>query len=350
MRTTSRREIILSAAVAGTWLGLDKSLAMVAPESQQTPGAPVRSQHKPMAPVRHAKTPDPKPGFLRYKIGQAEITALYDGIWEKVHDGKYFGNASVDEVKHALAEAGLTTAFVPIPITVFAIKLNGKLILCDAGGGNQVQAFNPNSVFVSGKMMANMKSAGIDPKAVETILISHFHPDHIFGLLEKKTNAPVFPNAEIIVPAAEYKWWTDPSLIARLPEWRRPLAQRIQTVIPNWKNVLPVEGEDEVVPGITFVSVPGHTPGHTAFHISSGNEQLMISNDAAYVPALCATHPGWHGVFDQDPVVAETSRRKLLDRVVADRMMICGSHFPWPGLAKITKDGGSYAYTTLRSA
>src|SRR5215831_1887399 len=349
MRTTSRRDVILSAAVAGAVLGLDKSLALVGPtESPQTPAMPMRSQHKPT--VRKPKTPDPKPGFRRYNVGDAEITALYDGIWEKVHDSNYFGNATVAEVRQALADAGFTTGFVPIPITVFAIKLNGKLVLCDAGGGNQIQAFNPNSVFVSGKMMANMKAAGIDPKAVETILVSHFHPDHIFGLLQEKTNAPVFPNAEIIVPAAEYKWWTEPSLIASLPEGRRPLARRIQAVIPNWKNVLPVEGEDEVVPGISFISAPGHTAGHTAFHLASGNAQLMISNDAAYVPALCARHPDWHGAFDQNGPLAEASRRRLLDRVVADRMMICGSHFPWPGLAKITKDGGSYAYTTLRSA
>jgi len=350
MPTTSRRDVILSAAVAGAALGLDKSLAIVAPvEGQQAPAAPVRSQHKPTAPVRRAQTPDPKPGFLRYKVGDAEVTALYDGIWEKVHDPGCFSNATVAETKQALADAGLTTAFVPIPITVFVIKLHGKLVLCDAGGGNQVQAFNPNSIFVSGKMMANMRAAGIDPKKIETILISHFHPDHIFGLLEKKTNAPVFPNAEIIVPAAEYKWWTDPLLITRLPMARRPLARRIQTIIPNWKNVLPVEGEDEVVPGIRFVSAPGHTPGHTAFHISSGNEQLMISSDAAYVPALCAAHPGWHGVFDQNAVAAETSRRKLLDRVIADKMMICGSHFPWPGLGKIARDGAGYALTTVYS-
>src|SRR5258708_33199037 len=139
MPTTSRRDVILSAAVAGAALGLDKSLAIVAPvEGQQAPAAPMRSQHKPTAPVRRAQTPDPKPGFLRYKVGDAEITALYDGIWEKVHDAKYFGNATVAEVKQALADAGLTTTFVPIPITVFVVKLNGKLVLCDAGGGNQI--------------------------------------------------------------------------------------------------------------------------------------------------------------------------------------------------------------------
>jgi glyoxylase-like metal-dependent hydrolase (beta-lactamase superfamily II) len=159
----------------------------------------------------------------------------------------------------------------------------------------------------------------------------------------------VFPNAEIIVPAAEYKWWTDPSLVNRLPEWRRPLARRIQSVIPNWKNVLPVEGEDEVVPGIRFVSAPGHTAGHTAFHVSSGKEQLMISSDAAYLPALCIAHPEWHGAFDQDGAMAEASRRKLLDRVIADKMLICGSHFPWPGLGTITSDGASYALTVRKA-
>jgi glyoxylase-like metal-dependent hydrolase (beta-lactamase superfamily II) len=326
MITTSRRELILSAAVAGAVFGLDRRLAIAAP-------------------ARGQKTPDPAQGFHLYKVGDGECIAVYDGIWEKAHDPAYFSNATVADTKQALADAGLTTAFVSIPITVFVVKLNGKLILCDAGGGDQVQAFNPQSTFVSGKMMANMRAAGIDPKKIETILISHFHPDHIFGLLEKTTNAPVFPNAEIIVPAAEYKWWTDPSLIARLPKGRRPLARRIQAVIPNWKNVLPVEGEDEVAPGIRFVSTPGHTPGHTAFHISSGGEQLMISSDAAYVPALCAKHPGWHGVFDQNPMMAEASRRKLLDRVIADKMLICGSHFPWPGLGNIASDGAGYALT-----
>ena len=104
MLRTSRRDVILSAAVAGAALGLDKSLALVAPtESPPTPAAAEGSRNKPIARVKKAKTPDPKPGVLRYRVGDAEITALYDGIWEKAHDAKYFGNATVDEVKQALA-------------------------------------------------------------------------------------------------------------------------------------------------------------------------------------------------------------------------------------------------------
>jgi len=338
MVTATRRDFVLSAAMAAVALGLDGRVAISEPCRRRR----LRSQRSSL-PAQ--QTPDPSPGFNRYKIGDAECIALYDGVWEKAHDRAFFSNATVTETKQALAVAGLTTRFVTIPITVFVIRLGGKLVLCDAGGGDQVQAYNRKSKFTSGRMMANMRAAGIDPAQIDTILISHFHPDHIFGLLEKDTNAPVFPHAEIIVPAAEYKWWTDQSLICRLPARRRPLARRIQAVIPSWKNVLPVEGEDEVVPGISFVSAPGHTPGHTAFHVSSGKDQLMISSDAAYVPALCAAHPGWHGVFDQDGALAEASRRKLLDRVIADGMMICGSHFPWPGLARIARDGAGYALT-----
>jgi glyoxylase-like metal-dependent hydrolase (beta-lactamase superfamily II) len=329
MRATTRRDIILSAAVAAAAFGLDGRLAI-------------------SAPVQRAKTPDPKRGFHRFRVGAAECTALYDGIWEKAHDPAFFSNATIEQTKKALATAGLRTDFIPIPIAALVVNINGKLTLCDAGGGGQVQAYNPLSVFTSGKMIPNMRSAGIDPRRIETILVSHFHPDHIFGLLERSTNAPVFPNAEIIVPAAEYKWWTDPLLIDRLPQARRRLARRIQAVIPQWKNVLPVAGEDEVVPGIRFVAAPGHTAGHTAFHLSSGDQQLMIAGDAVYMPALVGRHPGWHGVYDQDAPTAEVSRRRLLDRAVADNIMICGSHFPWPGVGRMVKDGAGYVFSLQR--
>jgi glyoxylase-like metal-dependent hydrolase (beta-lactamase superfamily II) len=324
MSVSSRREFVLSAAMASAILGLDRQVAISAPAFRR-------------------KTVDPEPGFHRYKIGEAECIALFDGVWEKAHDPAYFKNASVKDTKRALAAAGLRSDFVPIPISALVVKVNNKLVLCDAGGG-QSRAVTARSVFISGKLIANLKAAGIAPEAIETILISHFHSDHIFGLLSAKTDEPVFPNAEIIVPAAEYRWWTDPSLIGRLPEPQRPLVRRIQAIIPNWPNVLPVEGEDEVVAGIRFVSAPGHTVGHTAFHLSSGKAELLISGDAIYLPAFVAAHPEWQGNYDQDGPKAVETRRRLLDRVVADRMKICGTHFPWPGVGDIARDGRGYAF------
>src|SRR5690349_13814884 len=316
----SRRDFVVSTALAGA-LGLNARL---------------------VTPAFAQKTPDPARGFLTYKIGSAEVTALYDGIWEKPHDPAFIANASVDDVKEAMAKAGLTTEFVSIPFTVVVVKNGGKTILCDAGTGGQVQP-------TAGKAIANMKAAGIDPARIDTVLISHFHPDHIFGLMEKGTNAPVFPNAEIVVSDVEYKFWTDPGVMDKLAEARKPLAKRIQAVFPTWKNIRQVAGEPEVAPGIRFVNSPGHTPGHRAFHLSSGASQLMISNDTAYVPALVLSNPGWHGQYDQDAALAEASRRKLLDRVIADKVMICGYHFPFPGAGTIAKDGSGYALTVMKT-
>jgi len=295
-----------------------------------------------VSPAFAQKTPDPAKGFVTYKVGSAEVTAIYDGIWEKPHDPAFIANASVDDVKAAMVKAGFPADFVSIPFTVIVIKNGGKTVMCDSGTGGQVQP-------TAGKLAANMKAAGIDPASINTILISHFHPDHIFGLMEKGTNAAVYPNAEIIVSDVEYKFWTDPAVIDRLPEARKGLARRIQAVFPTWKNMRQVEGEPEVAPGIRFVSAPGHTPGHRAFHLSSGTSQLMISNDTAYVPALVVAHPEWRGAYDQDGAMAEASRRALLDRVIADKAMICGYHFPFPGAGTIRKDGAGYALTSVKA-
>jgi glyoxylase-like metal-dependent hydrolase (beta-lactamase superfamily II) len=321
MEDLSRRRFVISTGLA-TALGLNARLVVSPAFAQQTP--------------------DPAKGYVTYKVGTAEVTALYDGIWEKAHDPAFISNASVDEVRAAMVKAGLPADFVSIPFTVIVVKTGGKTILCDSGTGGQVQP-------TAGKMMANMKAAGIDAAAIDTILISHFHPDHIFGLMEKDTNKPVFPNAEIIVSDAEYKFWTDPAVIDRLPEARKGLARRIQAVFPTWKNIRQVAGEPEVAPGIRFVDAPGHTPGHRAFHLSSGAGQLMISNDTAYVPALVMANPGWRGQYDQDGAMAEASRRRLLDRVIADKIMICGYHFPFPGVGTIQKDGAGYALTVAKA-
>jgi glyoxylase-like metal-dependent hydrolase (beta-lactamase superfamily II) len=137
-------------------------------------------------------------------------------------------------------------------------------------------------------------------------------------------------------------------VIEKLPEARRPLARRIQATFPVWKNVRQVDGEAEVAPGIHTVAAPGHTPGHVAFHIASGSAQMIYSGDTFYQPALSLATPHWQGVFDQDGPLAEKSRRALADRLVADKVMVAGYHFPWPGAGTLAKDGTGYVLTPAK--
>ncbi|RVD57063.1 MBL fold metallo-hydrolase [Mesorhizobium sp. M2D.F.Ca.ET.185.01.1.1] len=292
------------------------------------------------APAAHAETPvEPLVGFYKYKVGSLEVTAVYDGIWRKPHDPAFIKGVSVDDTKAALAKAGLTTDFMPIPLTVMVLKMNGRTIMMDAGSG--VGQWQANATHLP----ANMKAAGIDYKAIDTILISHFHPDHVWGLMEKGTNDPVFPNAELIVNATEYNWWTDPSRLAKLPEGRKPAGKRIAENFPKWKNWKLVDDGAEVMPGIRIMVAPGHTPGHSVYHVDAGAEQFLVSADTMYVPALLAPHPEWQGAYDQDGPMAIATRHRIIDQVIADNVRICGSHFPFPGTGSFVKDGNAYAFT-----
>jgi glyoxylase-like metal-dependent hydrolase (beta-lactamase superfamily II) len=292
------------------------------------------------ASAAHAETPvEPLVGFYKYKVGSLEVTAVYDGIWRKPHDPAFIKDVSVDDTKAALAKAGLTTEFMPIPLTVVVLQMNGRTIMMDAGSG--VGQWQANATHLP----ANMKAAGIDYKAIDTIMISHFHPDHVWGLMEKGTNNPVFPNAELIVNATEYNWWTDPSRLAKLPEGRKPAGKRIAENFPKWKNWKLVDDGTEVVPGIRLMAAPGHTPGHSVYHVDAGSEQFLVSADTMYVPALLAPHPEWQGSYDQDGPMAIATRHKIIDQVIADNVRICGSHFPFPGTGSFVKDGNAYAFT-----
>jgi glyoxylase-like metal-dependent hydrolase (beta-lactamase superfamily II) len=316
------RRTVLGAATAMAALGLGKPLEFVPPAFAETPL-------------------EPTVGFYKYKVGDIEVTAVYDGIWRKPHDPTFIKNATVEETKAALAKAGLTTEFMPIPLTVIVLKIGGKYIMVDAGSG--VGQWQANATHLP----ANMRAAGIDRGQIDTILISHFHPDHVWGLMEKGTNAAVFPNAELIVNATEYNWWTEPGRVEKLPEGRRAAGKRIADVFPTWKNWKLVGKDAEVAPGVRIVEAFGHTPGHSAFLVTSGKDQLMVSNDTMYVPALLAPHPEWQGTYDQDGPTAITARRALVDRVIADRIAICGAHFPFPGAGTFVKDGNAYAFTPV---
>src|SRR5262249_32161148 len=195
MRIPTRRDVVVSAGLAAAF-GLASRVVLISPAGAQ-------------------KTPAPATPFHRYKVGAFECTAVYDGIWEKPHDPAFFKNASLDEVKAALRAAGQTDEFVPIPFTPLVVSTGRDLALVDAGRGGQGQP-------TAGGLLGNMRAAGLDPARITKVMISHFHPDHIFGLMEKETNVQVFPSAEIVVSVPEYRFWTDPAVIEKLPEARRP--------------------------------------------------------------------------------------------------------------------------------
>ena len=282
-----------------------------------------------------------KKGYYSYKVGDdIEIISLYDGIWQKPHDENFIPGVTIDETRAALKKAGLNDEFVPIEFAFTVVKSGGKTILIDAGTGGQLAP-------TAGLASAGMKAAGISPGDIDTVLISHFHPDHIFGLMEKETNAQVYPDAEILVGETEYNFWTDPGLIAKLPEGRRGLAQRIQATFPEWKNVNRYTGGQEVAPGITSMDTFGHTAGHTAFMVSSGNDQTLLLGDLMNLPALFLTNLDWQFAFDSDKDQATATRKAVVAQAVADNINVAGYHFGFPNSGKIEKDGNGYVFNPV---
>jgi glyoxylase-like metal-dependent hydrolase (beta-lactamase superfamily II) len=318
----SRRDVMLGASASALATGLAGRLTFLAPDA-----------------ARAASILDK--GFHEFQVGDVTMTALYDGLWEKPHDPGFITNATVEETKQALKAAGFPGEAVPIPFSAMSAEIAGKRVLFDSGTGGQLA---PTAGLMRSMSLA---AAGIDPNKVDMICITHYHPDHIFGLMEKDTNAPLFPNAEIIVSASEHAFWIDESTVGKLPESQRGLAQRIQATLGKWTNVRQVEGEAEVLPGVRTMPTFGHTPGHTSFHISSGGRQLFILGDVSNMPALFLRHPGWHAVFDADPEKAEVVRRSTMERAIADQVMIAGYHYPFPAAGTVSKDGEGYAFVPV---
>ena len=328
MQSISRRGLVISAATATAAFGLNGPLAILPAEAQ---GSGAKHANGSLMSLVDK-------GFVKFKVGDIEVTQMYDGTWEKAHDPNFIKNASVDETKAGLTAAGATDAYVPIPFTVTAVKMGGRTIMFDSGTGAQGA---PTAGLIKKNDM--LKAAGIDAASISAIIVTHFHPDHIFGLMEKDTNAQVFPSAEIIVPTTEYAYWTDAGLIAKLPEARHPLIKRIQATFPSWKNIKQVENGKDAIAGVRAVASNGHTPGHTAYVLGSGNQQLIVSGDVTNIAALFVKNPNWLAVFDTDAAVAEASRRALFDRAVADGAVVTGYHWGMPGAGTIKKDGNGYA-------
>jgi len=281
------------------------------------------------------------PSVYRYKVGDIQVNAVFDGSTTFDLTDNFVLNAKKDEVNAALDKAFLPQGKMSLLFTPLALNIGGKTVVIDTGMGAASLAASKGE---NGQFAVNLIAAGIDPKSVDTVVISHFHGDHINGLLSPD-GTPAFPNAEVLVPAVEWKYFMDDGEMSRAPEGR------MQTVFKNARRVLETglkkkatryEWGKEVVPGLLAVETIGHTPGHTSYVLSSGSDKVFIQSDVTNHPALFVVNPGWRAFFDQDPAQAETTRRKIYDMLVAEKMRVQGFHYPFPGLGNVVKDGNGY--------
>jgi glyoxylase-like metal-dependent hydrolase (beta-lactamase superfamily II) len=300
----------------------------------------------PLLPAVSAKAAAPvadkqAPSYYRYKVGDIQVTVVSDGKNVFKLDDSFITNAKKDEVNAALEKAFMPRDMMTIYFAPLVLNTGGKLVVIDTGTGalSKVSSKGTNGLFAD-----NFVAAGFDPKAVDMVVISHFHSDHVNGLLTAD-GMPAFPNAEVLVPATEWKFWTDDG------EMSRASAGRMQGLFKNNRNIFeaglknkvtPYEWGKEVVPGLLAVETVGHTPGHTSYVLSSGSGKVFIQSDVTNNPNLFATNPGWHAFFDQDGDMAEKTRRRVYDMVVAEKLQVQGFHYPFPGLGNVVKDGSGY--------
>ncbi|TYL82244.1 MBL fold metallo-hydrolase [Bradyrhizobium rifense] len=285
------------------------------------------------------------PGFYRYQVGDFEVSVISDGAVRFPVEG-FVTNASTDQVKAALTAAFRSTDGLTVPFTPIVVNTGQKLILIDTGLGD---AAVDRTKGTAGQFAANLKAAGLDRKDIDAVVISHFHVDHVDGLLTAD-NKPAFPNAEIFVPAAELKFWMDDGEMSRAPKGR------IEGLFKNTRRIIAALGGkvtpfeagkevvpgNEIVPGLTAVATPGHSVGHTSFVLSSSGKSVFVQGDVAHIPVLFVENPGWHAAIDQDPVMAEATRRRIYDMLVAEKMLVQGFHYPFPALAHVERTANGY--------
>ncbi len=278
-------------------------------------------------------------GFFRYQIGDVNLTALHDGLNRRPLDG-LLRNASVAEAEVALAEAGLPTDALPITFTPLVIENSGELTLIDTGNGDMGSETN-------GFMLENLKAAGYAPTDIKNVVISHFHGDHINGL-RSKNGFENFPHARILVPDAEWQFWMEEAPVKGLEGMAATQQKNAERVfLPMHDRVEKFSSGDEIVPGLTALAAPGHTPGHSAFQLRSADTKLLILSDIINHPALFARHPDWSPTFDILPELAVTTRKKFLGLAEAKKTQVAFFHAPFPATGFIEKAQGGFRFIPI---
>jgi glyoxylase-like metal-dependent hydrolase (beta-lactamase superfamily II) len=271
-------------------------------------------------------------GYCRFGLGDFECVSLSDGSVDYPIKN-FFANVPVEQVEEALRQRGLPVEYVTTPYTYLYVDTGEHRLLVDMGAGD----LSPRT----GKMVQNMRAAGIEPSEIDSVAITHAHPDHIGGTLDEQGQL-LYGNAHYYVCKDEWAFWFSERAEAKTPEYFCTCART--NLEPLRERVTLLEEEGEILPGIGVLFCPGHTPGHMAVSASSGGERLLYIGDTVLYP-LHLEHPDWLPIYDILPDLAEPSKQRIFDLAAKEQCWVIGQHFPpFPSLGHVAKQGKGWEW------
>jgi glyoxylase-like metal-dependent hydrolase (beta-lactamase superfamily II) len=271
------------------------------------------------------------PGIYRHRVGEAIVTVVSDG--SIAEDPAMLLNISTEDAEAMLDAAGRTPPLT-MALNVFVVQTPSRTVLIDTGYGT---LGGP----ASGHLIEHLVAAGIAPGAIDAVLLTHLHPDHLGGLLDSD-GKPAFANADVLVAQVDAAFWLDETQAARAPEAHRPAFTLARQMTAPYGSRLRLFTEREPMPGIEAVPLPGHTPGHTGYAIGAGKDRLLIWGDVIHSPDIQVRRPDVGVLFDTDPAMAITTRRRTLEMAASERLLVAGMHLHFPGFAHVARDGAGY--------
>jgi glyoxylase-like metal-dependent hydrolase (beta-lactamase superfamily II) len=288
------------------------------------------------APQHH----DQVPGFYRLRVGDLEVTALFDGLG--VFDPHWLNGtkATVDGVANALH---VDPHMLDVSVTGFLVNTGKQVILVDAGAGTW---FGGGAL---GRLVGSLRSAGYTPEEVDIVLVTHLHSDHVGGLTTQDGKR-IFQNADVYVAKAESDFWLSPEIAAKAPKDAQPFFQSAQAIAApyikagKWHTF---SGSQPIVDGMQLVPLHGHTPGHTGYEFSSQGKRILFWGDTIHAQRVQLQHPEVTVVFDIDPAAAAATRNQLLSKLATENVVIAGPHMLFPSLGRLHKEGSGYSWAPV---
>jgi len=283
---------------------------------------------------------DQVPGFYRLRVGDLEVTALFDGFGVFNPQWLKGPKATMDSVVEELQE---DPHLLDGSETGFLVNTGEQLILIDSGAGTW---FGGGAL---GHLVGSLRSAGYTPEEVDVVLVTHFHSDHVGGLTTQDGKR-VYPNADIYVAKAESDFWLSPEIAAKAPKDAQPFFQSAQAIAApyikagKWRTF---NGSDSIVDGMQLVPLPGHTPGHTGYEFSSKGQKILFWGDTVHAQRVQLQHPEITTVFDVDPAAAAATRNLLLARLAHEDILIAGPHMLFPSVGRLRNAGSGYSWEAV---